>query len=120
MLKDNVRRDPDLRTEAARNAAWFLLPRTTSSETNMTIVVQRFDPGGDFEAHRHDLEQFFYVTKGRIEMTIGDDTRVYEEGDFVSVDRDVVHAGRNVHDGVSELLIVDYWPRDSDDRIGLD
>ena len=86
----------------------------------MTIVVQRFDPGGDFEEHAHDLEQFFYVTKGRIEMTIGDDTTVYGEGEFVSVGRDVPHSGRNVHDGESELLIVDYWPSDSQDRIGLD
>lgn len=120
MLTDNSRREPDLRTDEAKNAAWFLLPRTTSSETNMTIVVQRFDPGGDFEEHHHDLEQFFYVTKGRIEMTIAGETAVYEEGDFVSVDREAPHSGRNVHDGISELLIVDYWPSDSDDRIGLD
>ena len=120
MLKDTAKRDPDYRTEASRNAAWFLLPRKTSSECNMTIVVQRFDPGGDFEEHVHDLEQFFYVTRGRMEMTIAGDTAVYEEGDFVSVDRDAPHSGRNVHDGESELLIVDYWPSDSEDRIGLE
>ena len=42
------------------------------------------------------------------------------EGEFVSVDRNVSHSGRNVADGESELLVVDYWPADSEDRIGLD
>ena len=40
----------------------------------MTIVVQGFEVGGDFEEHQHDLEQFFYVTKGRLKMTIGGET----------------------------------------------
>ena len=86
----------------------------------MTILVQRFEPGGSFEEHAHDLEQFFYITKGRIEMTIGGETEVYGEGDFVCVARNELHSGRNVSDGVSELLAVDYWPADSEDRIGLE
>ena len=104
----------------SKNAGWFLLPRKQSSDRNMTIVVQRFEEGGNFEEHRHDLEQFFYVTKGRLEMRIGDVTAEYGEGEFVSVDRNVIHSGRNVFDSESDLLIVDYWPADSDDRIGLD
>jgi hypothetical protein len=36
------------------------------------------------------------------------------------VERNVSHSGRNLHNDESELLIVDYWPPDSDDRIGLD
>ena len=120
MRKDTVHRSPDWETPASSNVAWSLLPRRRSSDCNMTILVQRFDPGGRFEEHTHDLEQFFYVTKGRIEMTIGGETEVYREGDFVSVARNEPHSGRNVSDGVSELLAVDYWPADSEDRIGLD
>ena len=120
MIKSSVNRSPDLETPSAKNIAWFLLPRKTSSDCNLTIVVQRFEPGGDFEEHTHDLEQFFYVTKGKMEMTIGSETAVYGVGEFVSVERDVPHSGRNVADGESELLLVDYWPADSEDRIGLD
>ncbi len=47
-------------------------------------------------------------------------TPEYGEGEFVSVDRNVSHSGRNVADGESELLVVDYWPADSEDRLGLD
>jgi len=120
MRTDTVNRPPDMETPESRNVGWFLLPRRASSGANMTIVVQRFEPGGDFEDHTHDLEQYFYVTQGRMELCIGGETRQYGEGDFVSVDRNVSHSGRNVFDGESELLIVDYWPADSEDRIGLD
>ena len=52
-------------------------------------------------------------------MTIGGEAAVYEEGDFVSVDRDVAHSGRNLSDAERELLVIDYWPADSEDRLGL-
>ena len=120
MHTSTVNRAPDLQTPEDRNVAWFLLPRRASTDTNITIVVQRFESGGSFAEHRHDLLQYFYVLKGQIELTVGDESGVYGAGDFVSVDRDVPHAGRNASDGESELLIVDYWPVDSDDRIGLD
>jgi quercetin dioxygenase-like cupin family protein len=120
MLKNTVHRKPDMEAVESKNAGWFLLPRRQSSDCNMTIVIQRFEVDGDFEDHQHDLEQFFYVTKGRLEMTIGGETMEYGEGKFISVDRNVSHSGCNVSDGESELLIVDYWPADSDDRIGLD
>jgi len=120
MQTDTVNRPPDMRSAESKNVGWFILPRRQSSDGNMTIVVQRFDKDGDFEEHAHDLEQFFYVTAGALEMTIGDDTRTYVEGDFVSVGRKVVHAGRNVHVGESEWVVIDYWPADSADRIGLD
>jgi quercetin dioxygenase-like cupin family protein len=86
----------------------------------MTIAVQRFEPGGTFEEHSHDLDQFFYVTSGQMEMTISGRTLVYGEGDCVFVERNEPHSGRNVGDGMSELLYVDYWPADSENRIGLD
>ena len=120
MHRDTVHRSPDLETSASKNVVWSLWPRRRSSDCNMTILVQRFEPGGVFEDHSHDLEQFFYITQGQIEMTIGGRTEVYGEGDFVVVERNETHSGRNVSEGTSELLAVDYWPADSEDRIGLD
>ncbi len=119
-MRDTTNRPADFTSVISRNVSWALLPRRQSSDCNLTIMVQRFAPGGDFEAHAHDLEQFFYVTGGCMEMTIGGHTGLYQAGDFVRVERHVEHAGRNVVDGPSELLVVDYWPPDSEDRIGLD
>ena len=120
MQKDNTNRKPDYDTREFKNVAWTLLGRRQSSGCNMAIIAQRFEPGGDFERHTHDMEQFFYVTKGAVEMTIGGETEVFREGDFIVVERNVEHEGRNVAEGESELIAVDYWPADSDDRIGLD
>ena len=120
MPADTTNREPDYIATESKNVAWSLLPRRQSSDCNMTIGVQRFEPGGSFEAHSHDLEQFFYVTAGALEMTVEAQTSVFSEGDFVHVPRNAVHSGRNVTEGDSVIVMVDYWPADSDDRIGLD
>jgi len=118
--KDTVHRAWDSEAPESRNVAWSLLARRASSDRNLSVILQRFEPGGDFPEHRHDLEQFFYVTRGRMEMTIGGESAIYAKGDFVMVERNEPHSGRNVSGGVSELLAVDYWPADSTDRLGLD
>jgi quercetin dioxygenase-like cupin family protein len=120
MLRATVHRTPDHEAAASRNVAWNLLTRKQSGDRNMSILVQRFEPGGDFADHSHDLVQFFYITKGRFELTIGGQKGVYREGDFVSVERNEPHSGRNVSEGESELIAVDYWPADSRSRLGLD
>jgi len=120
MLRDTTDRSPDLEAVESGNVAWSLLPRKQSSDVNMTILVQRFDPGGSFEEHSHDLEQYFYITRGQFEMTINNQSETYQQGDFVMVGRNEPHSGRNICEGVSELLAVDYWPKDSHDRLGLD
>ncbi len=120
MRKDTIKRSPDIKVLESKNIAWSLLPRRQSSGCNMAILVQRFEPGGNFQEHSHDLEQFLYINKGQIEMTIGGKTEVYTEGDFVSVTRNESHSGRNVSDNICELIVIDYWPADSQDRIGLD
>lgn len=117
---DTTNRDPDIRFEEYKNVLWNLLPRKGSSGCNLCIMVQRFEPGGSFYEHQHDLEQFFYVTKGSLEMTIGGETNVYHQGDFVHIDRNELHSGRNVAKGESEIIGIDLWPPDSHDRIGLD
>jgi len=120
MRTDTTNRPADHEATEAKNVAWTLLSRRQSTDSNMTIAVQRFEPGGTFAEHVHDLEQFFYVTQGQMEMTVGGSTKTYSQGDFVVVDRNEPHSGRNVSEGASELLFVDYWPSDSEDRLGLD
>lgn len=117
---DSIHREPDQRAGPQKNVAWSVLPRKHSSGCNLSVMVQRFEPGGWFDEHRHDLEQFFYVATGAMEMTIGGRTRVYQAGQFIRIERDVAHSGRAIGQTPAELVIVDYWPPDSKDRIGLD
>ncbi len=120
MKSNSLHRPPDWDTREWRNVSWSLLARTTSSGRNLAVLVQRFEPGGAFAEHAHDLEQFFFVTQGELEMTIGGRSAVYRAGDFVAVERNEPHAGRNLSTGIAELLVLDYWPPDSQNRIGLE
>ena len=115
-----INRPFDSISKEEHNVAWTLLARKNSSQKNITIAIQRFDPGGFFSDHKHDLEQYFYVTKGRFEMSIGGELRILSEGDFVIVHRNESHSGKNLDANYSELMFVDYFPSDSDSKLGLD
>jgi quercetin dioxygenase-like cupin family protein len=119
MHASTINRPPDDDTREFKNISWNLFSRLQSSERNLSVVIQRFEPGGTFANHAHDLEQWFYVTKGKMELTVGGQTRTYSEGDLVFVDRNEFHSGRNLIETDSELLVLDYWPPDSDNKLGL-
>ena len=107
-------------SDKEHNIGWTLLSRAQSSFKNLTIAVQRFEPGGFFSDHTHDLEQYFYVTHGRFEMTVSGETLILEEGDFIFIGRNAPHSGKNLAASPSELLFVDYFPPDSQSNLGLD
>ncbi len=115
-----INRPPDFTVPESKNFGWNLLARLQSRERNFSIAVQRFEPGGSFVEHEHDLDQFFYVTGGRFEMTIDGQKRTCVKGDLVFVDRNQKHAGRNLDEGFSELLVIDSWPSDSTSTLGLE
>jgi|GEM_PF-904836 len=111
---------PDFTVPESKNFGWQLLTRPQARERNMSIVVQRFEPEGWFFEHDHDLDQYFYVTEGLFELTIAGQTAVYRQGDLAYVARNEPHAGRNIAQGESELLVIDYWPSDSTSDLGLE
>ena len=96
-----------------------LLARQQSHDTDFSVAVERGEPACWFPAHAHDLEQIFYIIEGRMEVTIAGETRAIGPREMVYVPRNAEHAGRNVGDGPLEYLVIDHWPRDSDDELGL-
>ena len=55
-------------------------------------------PGGaEVPLHSHEA-QWGIVLEGRIEMEIGDETRVYNKGEHYFIPEGVVHAGRPLTD----------------------
>jgi quercetin dioxygenase-like cupin family protein len=111
MRTDSTARSPDLQNAESRNAMWRLLQQNASTDGNLSILLERFEPGGAFPDHAHeDFEQYFYITKGQFEMTIGSETDIYREGDLVFTPCGVSHVGRNLMDHASELLALNYWP----------
>jgi len=110
MRKDSVERSPDHQSEASKNVAWYLLPKEQSTDRNLHIMLERYEPGGDFAEHQHDFQQTFYIAAGAFEMIIGGKRDLYHQGDLIVMDVGEPHSGRNVADAVSELLAIDYWP----------
>ncbi len=96
-----------------------LLTRRQSSDTDFSVAVERGEPGCWFPSHAHDLEQVFYVIEGKLEVTIDGETQVLGPRQMVYVPRNADHAGRNAGDGPVEYLVLDHWPQDNNDQLGL-
>ena len=59
---------------------------------NTTIGFVEIEKGAILPAHSHIHEQTSQVTKGKLEMKIGDETVILESGMFVIIPSHVVHS----------------------------
>jgi len=55
------------------------------------VTFFTFEPGSIVPEHAHSNEQITVVTKGSMEFTLGDETRVLRAGDGVCIPPDVPH-----------------------------
>jgi quercetin dioxygenase-like cupin family protein len=70
----------------------------------MNIRVNRLT--GRIKRHEHpQTHHFLYLIKGQIELTVGEETRIIQAGDFVTIPQGSVHAMQRV--GASEALFFD-------------
>lgn len=60
--------------------------------------------GGGAPPHRHDFEEGFYIIKGSLTFTAGNETHVLGKGDFINIGANVAHAIRNESGQVAEAL----------------
>jgi transcriptional regulator with XRE-family HTH domain len=60
--------------------------------------------------YQHEGEEFVYVIKGRIEVTVGEHVNLLNEGDSLHFNSGVQHHMRNALDQDAELLVVVYHP----------
>ena len=96
-----------------------LFTRRQSHDADFSVAIERGEPGCWFPAHRHDLEQIFFVIEGQMEITIDGQARVIGPREMVYVPRDAEHAGRSAGDTPLAYLVIDHWPMDSQDDLGL-
>ena len=113
---DSTETRPDPESKRLFNT---LLTRTQSNDIDFSLAAERGEPGCWFPSHAHDLEQVFFVIEGKLEVTVDGETRVLGPREMVYVPRNAEHAGRNAGDGPLEYLVLDHWPQDSDDELGL-
>lgn len=67
------------------------------TETN-TLNFIDVKAGCSVPQHRHLHEQCAFVTEGRFEMTIGDNTRILEPGVFCIIPPNTIHSGKALTD----------------------
>lgn len=97
-----------------------LFRRPETSDQDVSFVLQVNLPGNVTPDGTHDLEQWFFVHRGRVRFVIDGDEAIAGPGDLVYVPRNAVHRHEEIGDEPVELLVIDHWPRDSQNRLGLD
>lgn len=58
------------------------------------IVFFEIEPFAEVSEHSHDSPQWGIVVEGKIELTIGDETRVYEKGDEYFIPAHTKHSAK--------------------------
>ncbi len=71
-----------------------------ASGGNMMTVQFTFEKGAVGTPHTHVHEQVGYVSRGRFELTLGDDKTIMEAGDTYYVPSNTVHGVVALEDGV--------------------
>lgn len=71
-------------------------------------VLAVFGPGGKSgkHAHAHSREQFAFVVRGRVSLTLGDEENELAAGDAVTLPAHAPHRWENRGDEVVEVLLV--------------
>jgi len=73
----------------------------------VTIEAQQDHRGVDYH---HEGEEFVYVLKGKIEVTVGEHVNTLENGDSLHFNSGIRHKLKSISDEQAELLVVIYSP----------
>jgi transcriptional regulator with XRE-family HTH domain len=78
----------------------------------MEPMIFRFSESGNFSdtMYQHFGQEFVLVLKGKIEIVLGNERYVLEEGDSIYFNSGVPHAFWNAHSGISEALSINTPP----------
>jgi quercetin dioxygenase-like cupin family protein len=60
--------------------------------------------------YQHEGEEFIYVIKGTIEVTVGDNTTILSPENSIHFNSSIIHKLRNVSTEKAELIVVLYTP----------
>ncbi len=100
-LTFSVQRPEQMQTFAASGEAQLALLAQTPA---LNIRVNKLT--GRIKRHTHpQSNHFLYLIQGQIELTVGDETRRIQTGDFVTIPQGSVHAMQRV--GAAEVMFLD-------------
>jgi quercetin dioxygenase-like cupin family protein len=85
----------------------------------MTMAFFYLEPGAKIPEHAHPHEQMGTVLKGSIELVVGEEKRVVEQGCAYRIPPNVLHSG-GCGESPSEVLEVFSPPREDLQKMGPD
>lgn len=65
---------------------------------SLQVIRAEIAPGTDFGLHSHPQEQIICVLAGKLEFTVGDETRIVGPGQVIHAPPGITHGGRAVSD----------------------
>lgn len=76
--------------------------RRTMGTTDEAMICEFFfERGAVIPPHSHMNDQVGYIVSGKIEITIGDQTRICFPGDSYAIPGGIVHSGKAITDTLS-------------------
>ena len=98
-------------TKRTENYAYTTLTPGAENKHLKAFLVS-VDPHQDHKGvgYRHEGEEFVYVLKGKIEVTVGEHINILELGDSLHFNSGIQHNLKSVSDETAELLVVIYSP----------
>jgi transcriptional regulator with XRE-family HTH domain len=87
----------------------ILSPKKANVEFLFLQYEEFASTGNDFV--QHEGEEYIYVLKGRIEVNLNEKKFILDEGEFMWFMSDIPHKIRNVAEGISKAIWVDYPPK---------
>ncbi|NVJ91747.1 MAG: cupin domain-containing protein [Methylocystaceae bacterium] len=104
--KDKVFFKPNELTELSNDNLLSFLQVGDAKHHNLQILKETYHPGGDTGKTmlRHLSTEGGIVTKGCIELTVGDSTQVLKVGDCYLFDSTTPHRFRNTSDEICEII----------------
>lgn len=88
----------------SKNGHVVLLQVGSALGRKLQVLVERYPKGADTGKLKHDGEEGGVVVAGRVEVTVGKQTRVLGKGSAYLFNSNIPHRARNVGDG--ECLII--------------
>jgi len=87
------------------------LPGADTIET--WIGVNVFGPnGGEYETHKHETSQFFYVLHGKGKVRVGDEERIAEKGAWIFTPPGVDHHLQTIGNEDFAYILIGGNPKD--------
>lgn len=107
----NLKKRVQAYTTRTENYAYTTLsPGTESKHLKAFRVV--IEPKTDHKGvgYMHEGEEFVYVLKGNVEITVGEHVNTLSKDDSLHFNSGIKHHLRNIGDDVAELIVIVYSP----------